>query len=144
MSIQDAKDFVREYHRHLPPPLGAMFALGIASNDLLVGVVLVGRPLARAMDDGTTLEVTRCATSPAAPKGAGGKLYAQARRAAHALGYTRLITTTLQSESGASLRGAGFVQQELLAPRSGWDCNARKRLRGALDGTGKIRWEVSL
>lgn len=143
VGVRDAQHFVREYHRHLPPPLGGVFALGVAHEGLLVGVVIVGRPIARALDDGQTLEVTRCATSPAAPMGAPSKLYSQARRAAHALGYLRLVTTTLQSESGASLRGAGWKQLEMIEPRPGWDCASRRRLRGALDGQAKVRWEVA-
>jgi hypothetical protein len=37
-------------------------------------------------------------------------LYAAAWRAARALGYRRMVTYTLESEQGASLRAAGWMQ----------------------------------
>jgi hypothetical protein len=59
MSLADANDFVSKHHRHHGRVVGHKFSIGAALDDLLVGVVIVGRPVARHRDDGLTLEVTR-------------------------------------------------------------------------------------
>lgn len=81
--LADAAAFVALHHRHHGEPRGHRFSIGLASDGELVGVIIVGRPVARHYDDGTTLEVTRCS-----------KLYAAAWRATKALGYRKLITYT--------------------------------------------------
>lgn len=60
---RQAKDFVRVWHRHHPPPAGQIFAVGAADETgTLRAVAIVGRPVARHLDDGATLEVTRTAS----------------------------------------------------------------------------------
>ena len=71
-----------------------------------MGVVIVGRPVSRYLDDGWTLEVNRLCTNGS--RNACSMLYGAAWRAARAMGYKRLITYILESESGASLRAAGW------------------------------------
>jgi hypothetical protein len=76
------------------------------------------------MDDGRTLEVTRCCTD--GTTNACTKLYGAVRRAAAALGYVRLLTTTGASEGGASLRAAGWeVLRE--TPGRSWSVPSRPR-----------------
>lgn len=142
-TIQRAKEIVRQYHRHNKPPVSGLFAIGAAHEGKLIGVAIVGRPVARALDDGETAEVTRTCTLPGAPKGAVSFLYAACRRAARTHGYSKVITYTLQSESGASLRGAGWQMELELKPRSGWDTPARRREAGTVDNTAKLRWGVA-
>ena len=108
MKIAEAREFVDNFHRHNKGPLSGLFAVGVSDGAQLVGVAIVGRPVARMMDDGQTAEVVRCCVTPLAPKGACSFLYARCWQAAKSLGWRRLITYTLQSESGASLRGAGW------------------------------------
>jgi hypothetical protein len=89
-----------------------------------VGVAIVGRPVARLFDDGKTAEVIRVCTD--GTKNACSFLYARSKRAAHALGFVRLVTYTLPTESGASLKGAGWK----LKGRAGggsWNRETRKR-----------------
>lgn len=145
ISVTDAAAFVSVVHRHLPnpPSIAACFAVGVAHGQTLVGVAMGGRPSARALDDGLTFEVHRVAVVADAPRGACSCLLGAMRRAAGALGYRKITTTTLASESGASLRGAGFVQQAFLEARGGWDCESRPRRPGPADNTDKIRWEVA-
>jgi hypothetical protein len=82
------------------------FCIGAADDeDVLRGVVVVGRPVARMLDDALTLEVTRTATD--GTRNACSLLYAAAWRAAKALGYQRLVTRTQRGETGASLPAAG-------------------------------------
>ncbi|WP_239157978.1 XF1762 family protein [Streptomyces sp. SID13726] len=102
---RDAKDFVRAWHRHHPPPAGQIFAVGAAdATGTLHAVAIIGRPVARHLDDDATLEVTRTASDGA--RNANSLLYGAAWRAAKALGHRRLITYAQDGESGASLRGA--------------------------------------
>lgn len=106
ISFKEAVAFTAAWHRHHKPPRGMKFALGVAQGDMLVGVAIVGRPSARAFDNGMTLEVTRTTTD--GTRNANSMLYAHAWAAAKALGYCRLITYTEAGESGASLRAAGW------------------------------------
>jgi hypothetical protein len=108
ITLKTAREFVREHHRHNAPPQGHKFSIGLKADGELIGVVVCGRPIARAHDDGYTAEITRCCVLENQPN-ANSKLYAAALRAAKAMGYTRVITYTLPSESGASLKAAGFT-----------------------------------
>lgn len=106
MSLDEANAFVREHHRHHRPVPGAKFCIGVESEGQVVGVAIVGRPVARMFDDGWTLEVNRTCTD--GTKNANSALYGACRRAAWALGFKRLITYTLPTESGVSLTAAGW------------------------------------
>lgn len=121
----DADPFIREHHRHHNVPLGALWRHGVHNDDgSLVGVAVVGRPVARELDDGLTCEVTRLATD--GHPNACSMLYAAARRAAIAKGYRRGLTYILASENGASLRAAGWQRMWTVTGRS-WDCPSRPR-----------------
>ena len=144
MTITAAKEHVRMHHRHNKPPAGGLFAIGVSDGEKLVGVAIVGRPIARRLDDGSTCEVTRCCVIDGAPKGACSFLYARAWRAAKAIGYRKLITYTLQSESGASLRGAGWkVAAQLRAGTpSAWLSRPGRDFQHVV-AESKFRWEAA-
>ena len=108
-TLREACAFVTSFHRHNKAPQGGLFACGASDGERLVGVGIVGRPVSRHMQDGGTAEVVRCCVLDDAPKGTPSAIYGALWRAARALGWRRLITYTLQSESGASLRGAGWT-----------------------------------
>jgi hypothetical protein len=101
-----ANDFVRRLHRHSKPTRGAIFCVGVAESGRLCGVAITGRPVARELDNGYTVEILRVVTDGS--RNACSKLYGRSRQAAKALGYKRVFTYTLPEEGGASLRGAGF------------------------------------
>lgn len=106
-TLDDALEFCERHHRHHDPSVGHKFSIGAAMpNGVMYGIITVGRPISRGYQDGWTLEATRL-TVDTAPN-ACSFLYAAAWRAARALGWRRLITYTLKSESGASLRAAGW------------------------------------
>lgn len=107
VDFAEACDFIKAFHRHHRPPLGAKLQVGVNDGVKLVGVIIAGRPVARILDDGVTLEVTRCCTD--GTRNACSILYAAAWRAAQALGYWRILTYTLPDEGGASLKAAGWV-----------------------------------
>lgn len=139
MSLSDAAEFCAQHHRHHKPPVGGLFAVGVAAGELVRGVAVVGRPVARGNQDGWTAEVTRVATDGA--RNACSMLYAACWRAARALGYRKLITYTLASESGASLRAAGWRTVGEVRGRT-WSCPSRPRVdRYPLQD--KLRWECS-
>ena len=119
-----AADFVREKHRHHTPPQGHKFSLAAVAGDALVGVVIVGRPVARRRDDGQTLEVTRLCTD--GHPNACSFLYGAAARAAFALGYKRIGTYILKREPGTSLVAAGW---KLIGetPGKSWSVPSRPR-----------------
>jgi hypothetical protein len=141
----EAKAFVAKLHRHTKPPLGMVFCVGVKDGETLVGVATAGRPSARMLQDGRTLEITRVCTDGA--RNACSMLYGASRRAAVALGYRRVVTYTLERESGASLRAAGFLVAGRTEAARTWGRRARVRYAQSLFGepardTGpKIRWE---
>lgn len=138
LTLREARAFVERHHRHSRPPQGGLFAIGAAAGDEVVGVAIVGRPVARHMADGWTAEVTRLCTDGS--RNACSLLYAAAWRAARAMGYRRLITYTLATEPGDSLRGAGWrVVAEVR--RQSWDRPGRPRV-DLHPLQERLRWEV--
>lgn len=120
-----ADAFIRQHHRHHGVPVGALWRHAIHDdNGQLIGVAVVGRPVARALDDGLTCEVTRLCTD-GAPNGC-SMLYAAAKRAAVAKGFRRGLTYILASEDGASLRASGWRHLWDVKGRS-WDTPSRPR-----------------
>lgn len=146
MDLAEANEFVANFHRHNKPVPGARFSIGASDGAQLVGVAIVSRPVARALQasGGGVAEVVRCCVRADAPKGTCSFLYAACWRAWRAMGGTRLVTYTLQSESGASLRGAGWQIVAQLAPR---DPNQWRNRPGRewqpVVGQGKLRWEMT-
>ena len=139
VSFADACAFVDAWHRHHAPPQGHKFSIGVASDRVLVGVVMVGRPVARHLDDGQTLELTRCAAD--GTPNASSMLYAAAWRAAKALGYRRLVTYTQRGESGASLRAAGWSVVAERPARPGWNVPSRPRDLKGTENVQRFLWE---
>ena len=127
ISLKAANEYVNAHHRHHKAVTGHKFSIGCSQNGLLVGVVIVGRPVSRFLDEGYTLEVNRLCTLGV--KNACSILYAAAARAARAMGYKKIITYILQSESGCSLKAAG------------WNCAG---LAGGKEWTGKRKPPISL
>lgn len=125
VDLSEANDFVETHHRHHRPVVGHKFSIGVADQTgRLRGVAIVGRPVARHRDDGSTLEVTRLCTDGAA--NACSMLYAAAWRAARAMGYSRIGTYILADENGTSLRAAGWRTVHRVRGRS-WDTPTRRR-----------------
>lgn len=125
IEFDEACAFVKQHHRHHVPPQGWKFGVAVSDGMKIVGVCMVGRPVARMEQDGWTLEVTRLATD--GTPNACSILYRAAWRAARAIGYRRLITRILDTESGTSLIASGF---KCLGECGGgsWDRPGRKRI----------------
>jgi hypothetical protein len=140
ITFSEGKQFVQEHHRHNKPPVGWKFGVGVELDGVLVGVAMAGRPIARRLDDGVTLEVNRTCTL--GTPNANSMLYGAIWRAAKALGYCKCITYTQADESGASLRAAGWVQVADLKPNAGWDAPSRPRKDIGSGGVARKRWEI--
>lgn len=150
ISFDKACAFIARHHRHNKPPQGHRFSISLIARDLfdvdaVMGVVVVGRPVARKLDDGLTAEVTRLCVAEDVPKGACSMLYRAAWRAWREMGGKRMVTYTLQAESGASLRGAGFKHDALLrnTPADQWT-NRPGRVTQQVVGEPKQRWSLSI
>jgi hypothetical protein len=144
ITFRTACAFVARLHRHNKPPRGHKFSIGLDGGAGLVGVAMVGRPIARAFDNGLTAEINRTCTD--GTRNANSMLYGAAARACKAMGYERVITYTQASESGASLKAAGFVRVRDLPARGSWSSSSVK-LRQLRDPTGngdvaRVLWEI--
>lgn len=139
VELDQANAFVAEHHRHHRPVVGHKFSIGAGLGGKVVGVVIVGRPVARMRDDGVTLEVTRLATD--GTKNACSFLYGCAARAAFALGYKRIGTYILNTEPGTSLKAAGW---RLIGSAGGGSWSRADRLRiDTHPKQGKLLWEAT-
>lgn len=138
ISYREAYAFIAKYHRHHLPPQGWKFGIAVNDGEKVVGVITVGRPVARMLDDGWTLEVTRSCTD--GTKNVNSKLYGAATRATFALGYKRLITYTLDTEPGTSLLASNW---RLVGEAGGgnWNKKSRPRVDSQQQGIKKL-WEA--
>jgi len=135
---REAVAFIAKHHRHHLPPQGYRVAVAVNNGERVVGVLTLGRPVARKLDDGWTAEVTRCCTD--GTPNAASKLYGAACRAARALGYRRLVTYTLAQERGTSLEAAGW--RALYETEGGsWSRPSRPRVDAAPIGQKRL-WEA--
>jgi hypothetical protein len=132
LTQRQAYAFVGEHHRHAMPPRGDVFRVGLEIDGELVAVAIAGRPIARELDDGRTLEITRLCVAGDRPN-ACSRLYAACCRASAALGYRRVVTYTLASEPGSSPRAAGFVLHGEVEARTTW-----------ANGPGRHRYDHNL
>jgi hypothetical protein len=109
-TLRKANDFVACHHRHTGRTArnGGKFAISLAADGALKGVAIVGNPLSATLMDGFTAEVLRVCVLPDAQLGACSQLYGACWRAWKAMGGRRMVTYTLEDESGASLKGAGW------------------------------------
>lgn len=140
VTLREANAFVARHHRHHKPVRGCISCVGVARDGAVVGVAIIGRPLARMLHDGWTAEVLRVCVLDG-EKNACSELYGAAWRACRALGYRRLITYTLPEEGGGSLRGAGW---KCLGEAGGGSWSRKGRPRVDTHPTQKkFRWEVS-
>lgn len=144
ITLRDARRFVGEHHRHNLPPRGWLCGVGIEVDGALVAVGILGRPVARGAQDGRTAEITRCCT--VGTRNAASMVYGALCRAAEALGYDWVITYTLATEDGASLKAAGFVIEAELEARPAWQYTDQVRVQTDLFGNdrrppdAKVRW----
>lgn len=105
--LRDANTYVAQRHRHNLPTNGHKWSLACYDGDRLCGVAIAGQPIARKLDDGLTIEVRRVCTD--GTRNACSKLYGACARVAKEMGYDKIITYTLISEPGTSLKASGWT-----------------------------------
>jgi hypothetical protein len=147
ITLRAACAYIAEHHRHNKPPRGHKFSIAIYSGETLVGVATAGRPVARAFDDGFTLEVNRSCTD--GTRNANSMLYGAVWRAAKAMGYRRCLTYTQHDESGCSLRAVGWKRVKDIAARGSWaDSTSDEKLKAMRDevgngGVARVLWDIT-
>lgn len=140
ITLRAANAFVEANHRHHKPARGCIFCIALVNeNDEHVGVAIVGRPVARMLQDGYTAEVLRLCTD--GTPNACSKLYSTAAKVCRTLGYKRIITYILSSEDGASLKASGWVNK---GEAGGGSWSREDRPRTDKHPTErKVRWETT-
>lgn len=139
VELSEANAFVVATHRHHGRVLSHRFSVAVRRHGEIVGVAICGRPVARAVDQKHVLEVLRCATD--GTRNACSCLYGKAMRVARELGFRAVITYTLASEDGASMRALGWWPELLGERDTRWTCGARPRSTTKGQDLGqKIRW----
>ena len=143
VSFADAKEFIREHHRHCKPPAGWKYGAAVFNGREMVGVMTAGRPVSAELAWQGCIEVNRVCVKDLSPHGlvqnACSMLYGEACRKAFKRGYQRVITYTQTSEKGTSLRAAGFIPVARTAGGS-WDRAGRPRIDTS-SIRPKLRWE---
>lgn len=143
ITFRAACAFVAAHHRHNKPPRGHKFSVAVVGDEgETLGVAMAGRPVARAFDDGLTLEVLRVCTCGAL--NANSMLYGAVWRAGKAMGYQRAITYTRCDETGASLRAVGWRRVAKRDARGGWAASTKDArlvaMRDPVGNGGVERW----
>lgn len=146
VTLAEAKAFVREHHRHNRPPCSWRWGHGAFNGSDLVGVAMVGRPVARLLDHTRIVEVNRLCVDHSIPSGlvwnACSLLYGAAAREARRRGFERIITYTLERELGTALKAVGWEAAALTRGGS-WDRPSRRR-RDTAPTCRKVQWEREL
>lgn len=145
-TLRDANALVARWHSHHKPVRGHLFSIGAYHKGECVGVVIVGRPVAAGLQDGTTYEITRLCTN--GHRNAASKLIASAWRAARAMGVVRMVSYTRLDELGTCYRAAGWRPVSNVKGREWTSGNKRERwLPGLYQATteivDRVRWEVA-
>lgn len=126
LELKEANAFVGQLHRHHVPVHRDKFRVGCMADGKLVGVAQVGRPVARRLDDGKTLEVVRCCTD--GTENVCSFLYSRCARIAKELGYERILTYILASEQGTSLKASNWTLDAESAGGGKWNVPSRPRV----------------
>ena len=140
MELREANEFILKYHRHNKEVLVHKFSIGLLKDGKLIGVGIVGRPISRMLDVKGTLEIRRVCIIEGNPN-ANSIMYSRIKKIALLLGYTKVLTYTLQSESQSSLKA---VKAQIVAetkPES-WNRKNRPREDQTVYKEPKFRWEL--
>lgn len=141
VELKDANEFIARLHRHHKPVPGHRFTVGVQRNGVLCGVCIVGRPVARAVDQRNIAEVTRLCTD--GTKNACSFLYSAAARVARELGFESIQTYILESECGSSLFAAGW-KFDTTTKGGDWNTPARGNRRTDQPQAKKRRFKKAL
>ena len=143
LTLSEANTFVSMFHRHNKPlKVGPRFSIGLKKGEELVGVAIAGKPVARMLDNSTTIEILRVCVKEG-NKNANSVLYGRIKKICQLMGFKSIITYTLNTESQSSLKAVGAVPVALQNDLRGWDRPKRHRGPQAVYNIPKIRWELA-
>jgi hypothetical protein len=128
IELSEANALVKRWHRHHKESQGHRFSIGAydTKKQELVGAVIVGRPVARLVNWRTTVEVVRLVSD--GTKNACSILYAAAARVAKELGYEKIQTYILDTETGTSLLASGWeCESKSAGGGHGWHSRSGRR-----------------
>lgn len=141
ITLKEANAFVQANHRHHDSVTGCKFAIGlyktVEGKNTLIGTAICGRPVSRILDDGLTLEINRLCTVEEG--NCCSMLYGACSRIAKEMGYRKIITYILESESGISLRASNFTLEDACCGGKNWT-GKRQRKEGRTPAEMKQRW----
>lgn len=147
-TIKKANEFIKTFHRHHRPTVRNNGRWALSAHDLhgrLVGVVIAGNPVSPHLMDGVTIELTRVCVRDEAPKGTCSFLLSRCCKIWKDMGGGKVITYTLNTESGASLRGAGWSEAGIVKPHNRWQKRSKidgiERANLHIYSLKKTRWE---
>lgn len=140
LTLSQANSFIEQNHRHHKRVAGHRFSIGAVMGGKLVGVCVVGRPVARKTDQYSVAEVTRLCTDGS--RNVCSALYAAAARAAEAMGFRSIQTFILETEPGTSLKACAW-RPIGSTPGKSWDVPSRARDDKCALGR-RIKWGRTL
>lgn len=146
ITLREANGFVSMYHRHSLAVVrnGGRVAVGVECEGELVGVGISARPVnAQLASDCRCAEIVRVCTSPAAPLNVCSMIYAALWRQWRAVGGNSIVTYTLATEDGASLKAAGLTAVSKVRPHV-WNRQGRPRKDQRIYHVEKVRWEIRI
>ena len=142
-TLRKANEFVKLHHRHSKIVVGCKFSIAAVNEaDNVIGVAIVGRPVARKLDDGLTGEIVRTCTD--GTKNVNSFLYGACARIWKEMGGKRILTYTLSSESGVSLKAAGYIntsETRAFKKGTGWTTRDNREWQPKVHSIPKLRWE---
>ena len=149
LTLKKANEFVTKYHTHNKRARGCKFCIGVESNGMLEAVAIIGRPVARKLDDGFTVEILRLCTKQTGIKNLCSILYSRSWRLWKLMGGRRIVTYTLEEENGASLKASGFkiTGEARTLKKSHRGCrwtNRKGRIWQNIQKQKRIRWEYKI
>tara|TARA_R100001086_G_C11671720_1_gene213103 strand:- start:81 stop:536 length:456 start_codon:yes stop_codon:yes gene_type:complete len=146
LTLKKSNEFVKTYHTHNKQVAGCKFCIGVVLDNEIEAVAIVGRPVARKLDDGFTAEVLRLCTRQNKIKNLCSILYSRSWRIWKLMGGKRIITYTLEKENGASLKASGFKKvSETQAFKKGTGWTTRQgRVWQEIQLQKRIRWEYQI
>jgi len=152
ITIKEANLFVESHHRHHRPTSRNCGKWAISAIDSLtnqiIGVAICANPVSATFMDGFTLEVTRLCVKEDAPMGTASFLLAHCSKIWRLMGGKKILTYTLDYESGASLKGAGWERVGIVKPHNNWNYKSQGdgKMRDNLTiyQYKKFRWELDL
>lgn len=145
ITLNQANDFVAQFHRHHAPAVSHRWSIGVGIDGpnwfALAGVAICGRPKARALPQYSMLEVNRLATGGV--PNACSKLYAACARIAKQMGFEEIETSILITEPGTSVKAAGWEPRRIIKGRD-WNCPSRGGRRTDQPMCDKSVWGKTL